>query len=277
MKLSIITINKNNALGLEKTIVSVVNQNFKDFEYIVIDGQSEDSSVDIIRKYSNRITYWVSENDTGIYNAMNKGIEKAKGEYLLFLNSGDFLVNNFVLMNVFTEKRNADFLCCNIQYSEGGKIVHTTKLPDKITFGTLYFQGLPHQATFIKRDTFTKYGLYCEDYKYIADIEYWYRCIILNCCSTQVIDMVVSDYNLEGLSSQPILIGNKKATEIEFERIMDKPMFKLLVPDYIQFKQITTNLYLFEWLKSKGRLYAIIVLLYKIEKKIGKFILRIKK
>lgn len=273
MKLSIITINKNNAIGLEKTILSVINQNFDDFEYIVIDGQSKDSSVEIIRNHTNKIAYWVSEKDNGIYNAMNKGINKANGEYLLFLNSGDYLLNNDVLVKVFSLERNADFLCCNIQYSDGGKIVHTTKLPDKITFGTLYFQGLPHQATFIKRDTFTKYGLYSEDYKYIADIEYWYRCIILNCCSTQVIDMVISDYNLEGLSSQPIFIDNKKATDAEFERIMDKPMFKLFVPDYIHFKQITTNLYLFDWLKSRKILYTLIILLYKIEKKMDKFIM----
>lgn len=274
MKLSIITINKNNAKGLEKTILSVINQSFDDFEYIVIDGQSEDSSVEIIRKYSNKITYWVSENDTGIYNAMNKGIKKANGEYLLFLNSGDFLVDDYILMTVFDEEKNADFLCCNIQYSDNGEIVHTSKLPEKITFGTLYFQGLPHQATFIKRDTFTKYGLYCEDYKFIADIEYWYRCIILNCCSTEVIDMVVSDYNLEGLSSQPIFIGDKKATDVEFERIMDKPIFKLFVPDYIRFKQKTSDLYLYDWLKSKTLIYSLINLLYKIEKKMDKFIMK---
>ena len=89
MKLSIITINRNNAAGLRRTIESVVSQTYTEFEYIIIDGASTDESVDVIKEYADKITFWVSEPDNGIYNAMNKGILKAKGEYLLFLNSGD--------------------------------------------------------------------------------------------------------------------------------------------------------------------------------------------
>ncbi|MDR2910496.1 MAG: glycosyltransferase [Bacteroidales bacterium] len=94
MKLSIITINLNNVAGLQKTIESVVKQTFTDYEYIVIDGGSTDGSADIIKQHANKITYWVSEPDKGIYNAMNKGIRVAKGEYCLFLNSGDWLINS---------------------------------------------------------------------------------------------------------------------------------------------------------------------------------------
>ncbi len=84
MKLSIITINFNNAVGLKKTIESVVNQTSNDFEYIVIDGGSKDGSIDIIKKYDSKINYWISEPDNGIYHAMNKGILLAKGDYLEF-------------------------------------------------------------------------------------------------------------------------------------------------------------------------------------------------
>jgi glycosyltransferase involved in cell wall biosynthesis len=84
VKLSIITINKNNASGLEKTIKSVIEQTYTDFEYIVIDGASTDGSVEIIKNYSTGINYWVSEPDTGIYNAMNKGIRKAQGGDTVF-------------------------------------------------------------------------------------------------------------------------------------------------------------------------------------------------
>ena len=93
-QLSIVTINLNNKIGLEKTIVSVINQKYRNFEFIIIDGNSTDGSVDIIQKYQDKITYWISENDSGIYNAMNKGIANSKGEYILFLNSGDYLFND---------------------------------------------------------------------------------------------------------------------------------------------------------------------------------------
>ena len=101
MKLSIITINLNNASGLEKTIQSVINQTYKDFEFIVIDGASTDGSVEVIKKYSSGINYWVSESDTGIYNAMNKGIRKAQGEYCLFLNSADYLFSPNLISAVY--------------------------------------------------------------------------------------------------------------------------------------------------------------------------------
>ena len=93
-KLSIITINYNNLEGLKRTVESVINQTSKEFEYIVIDGGSNDGSGAYIESKSEHIDYWVSEPDKGIYNAMNKGIAKASGEYLLFLNSGDHLFSN---------------------------------------------------------------------------------------------------------------------------------------------------------------------------------------
>ena len=103
MKLSIITINYNNLAGLQKTMESVFSQTCKDFEYIVIDGASTDGSAEYIRAHADQLTYWVSEKDTGIYNAMNKGVRAAKGEYLLMLNSGDFLVDDRVIERILPE------------------------------------------------------------------------------------------------------------------------------------------------------------------------------
>ena len=91
--ISIITVNFNDKIGLERTLESVFSQNFRNFEYLVIDGGSNDGSKDLLEKNSEKINYWVSEPDKGIYNAMNKGISFAKGEYLIFLNSGDHLKN----------------------------------------------------------------------------------------------------------------------------------------------------------------------------------------
>ncbi len=111
-KVSVITINYNNAQGLQKTIDSVISQTFKDYEFIIIDGGSTDESVDIIRKNSGKISYWVSEKDGGIYNAQNKGAKKASGEYCLFLNSGDFLMDSQTLEKVF--KNNAKVSSSNM-------------------------------------------------------------------------------------------------------------------------------------------------------------------
>ena len=101
MKLSIITINLNNADGLYRTINSVINQTYKNIEYIIIDGGSSDNSCDVIKKFEEHLTYWISENDNGIYEAMNKGIIKSTGDYIYILNSGDILYSNNTIKNVF--------------------------------------------------------------------------------------------------------------------------------------------------------------------------------
>src|SRR4030043_464009 len=108
--LSIITINLNNAAGLRQTIESVINQTFSDYEYIIIDGGSTDGSVDVIKEYASKLRYWITEPDTGIYNAMNKGIMQAKGEYFQFLNSGDWFLNETILQKLFSVDHNADIL-----------------------------------------------------------------------------------------------------------------------------------------------------------------------
>ena len=97
MKYSIITVNLNNARGLEDTIQSVVNQTCRDYEFLIIDGGSSDNSTSIIEHYKNQIDYWISEPDNGIFNAMNKGIIASKGDYLIFMNSGDCFYNEKVL------------------------------------------------------------------------------------------------------------------------------------------------------------------------------------
>ncbi len=123
VKLSIITVNLNNSAGLRKTIESIVKQTFKDFEYIIIDGGSTDGSAEVIKEFADKITYWVSEPDKGIYNAMNKGILHAKGEYLLFLNSGDWLADDDLLSKVFCEPRTADIIYGHMNFVSGDKIL----------------------------------------------------------------------------------------------------------------------------------------------------------
>src|SRR4051812_11860469 len=105
-KISIITINYNDKEGLRSTIDSVITQSFRDFEFLVIDGNSSDGGKEVLEEYKSHIDYCVSEPDTGVYNAMNKGIRAATGDYLLFLNSGDVLYNNDILARVDMEIRN---------------------------------------------------------------------------------------------------------------------------------------------------------------------------
>ena len=114
-KLTIITINYNNLEGLKRTVESVINQTWQEFEYIIIDGGSSDGSAEYIESQSGNIDYWVSEPDKGIYNAMNKGIVIATGEYLLFLNSGDHLLNNEGLQKAIIEVCNYDLVFFDIQ------------------------------------------------------------------------------------------------------------------------------------------------------------------
>ena len=287
MKLSIITINYNNAAGLKKTLDSVAIQTYTDFEYIIVDGASSDGSVDIIREYditshlsrvpdkvhdfvgcssplASRLK-WISEKDTGIYNAMNKGIKMASGEYLLFLNSGDFLVNGNVLAEVFQNDCYSDILCARCNVSDNGKVIWTSNPPEKVTFGTLYLIGLAHQSTFIRKSLFEQYGYYDESYRYNADIEFWYRSIIEHAVSTQRIDVITTDYNLDGISST-------ESRSVKYKEEMDKILapYCIFTKDYDFFNLREKDIYIYDWLKSKTILYKLNLLLYKIDRKLFK-------
>jgi len=169
--LSIITINRNNADGLEKTIKSVISQTCADFEYIIIDGASADGSVDVIKRYTDKIDYWVSEPDTGIYNAMNKGIRKSQGSYCLFLNSGDWLISPETLHNVFAEINNNS---SDIFYSDMIKSDNTIKFyPEHLTINYLLFNTISHQNSLIKRSLFLEHGFYNEDLIFASDWEFY--------------------------------------------------------------------------------------------------------
>ena len=172
-KLSIITINLNDARGLEKTIESVLSQTSNDFEYIVIDGGSTDGSVDVIQKYKDKITYWVSEPDTGIYNAMNKGILKATGEYCQFLNSGDCLVANNVTELMLSDMPECSILYGNMLKDLNGKIFCNEPFRGReITLLDMFTGTLNHPSAYNKRSLFDKYGLYDESLKIVSLIPF---------------------------------------------------------------------------------------------------------
>lgn len=203
MKLSIITINYNNAEGLEKTIRSIVSQNRNDFEYIVIDGNSTDNSKEIIEKYSDQIDYWISEPDSGIYNAMNKGIRQAKGEYLLFINSGDCLKDDISMSLIIEKLTGIDIIYFNliVHYSATNIVVKT--YPSSVDLEYFITKTLPHPASFIRKQLFDKYGMYDETMKICSDWAFFLDMIVNKKCSYKHIDDTFSIFFFDGLSSNP--------------------------------------------------------------------------
>lgn len=199
-KLTIITINYNNLEGLKRTVESVVNQTWQEFEYIVIDGGSTDGSASYIESQSHNMYYWISEPDKGIYNAMNKGIHVATGDYLLFLNSGDHLNDLKALEENVKYIGEKDIICFNINViGEHGAFVK--KGPEIMTFSYMYQESLPHQSIFIKKKLFQKIGYYDEDAEVIADWKFFIIALFKYNATYKHIDVVISTFYLGGISS----------------------------------------------------------------------------
>lgn len=217
MKISIITINYNNRNGLQKTIDSVITQTFKDFEWIIIDGGSTDGSKKLIEEYSQYITYWVSEPDKGIYNAMNKGIKIAKGEYLLFLNSGDWLLKNNILEKISVYLWKTDIVFGYVARVINNIMTNLTGFltKDNITLSDLYYQTIPHQATFFRKELFTKFGLYDETLEIVADRKFYIRTIIYGNVSIKFIPIPISYFEEGGISSTSPKYLDEKAKVLQ--------------------------------------------------------------
>jgi glycosyltransferase involved in cell wall biosynthesis len=201
MTLTIITINYNNYQGLQKTVMSVLGQTFNDYDYIVIDGNSTDGSKTFLISISNTNFSYTSEPDLGIYNAMNKGIKMAKGDYLLFLNSGDYLYNIDVLLKVshyFTY--NKSFMSGHLNYIKESKDV-IREHPEKLSFSYLINNSLSHPSTFIKKKMFESYGLYNEENKIVSDWEFFFKAIALNGESFVKMPFIITVFDNSGLSS----------------------------------------------------------------------------
>lgn len=203
-KLSIITVSLNDAKGLRKTIQSVISQTYKDFEYIVIDGGSTDDSQTVLKAFSENIAYSISEKDNGIYDAMNKGIARAVGDYCLFLNSGDYLVGPDILSEIFSHIITEDVISgAVIFYSDLSpkKHYHSNITSSEITLSDLFEGSLNHQATLIKRSLFVKYGLYEKKFRIISDWIFTINTIIFNNVSFRYLDIPIAYYNVDGKSA----------------------------------------------------------------------------
>jgi len=180
MKLSIITINLNNKSGLRKTIESVVNQTFTNYEYIIIDGGSKDGSVEVIKEYADIISLWISESDKGIYNAMNKGIIKSSGSFLQFLNSGDYFLSQSILNDTLINNADirAEILYTDCFATSMDDNMKRIEIPNTLSLLYLIDHSLCHPGTFISRKTFEEIGLYNEEYKILSDKDFFIKAFL---------------------------------------------------------------------------------------------------
>ena len=199
-EVSIITVNYNNAAGLKKTMESVLVQDFGDYEYIIIDGGSNDDSLAIINKFSPASFHWISEPDKGPYDAMNKGLQKAGGDYIQFLNSGDHFISGGTLKKCFEgQQHHADILYGQINAYWGSEM-RTIGYPDSLTLSFLKQYNINHQSCFCKRGLLTELNGFDLDYTLAADYALLLRCAMKG-ASFHYLPFPVVEYDMQGMST----------------------------------------------------------------------------
>ena len=230
MQYSIITINYNNGEGLRHTIESVISQTFNDYEFIVIDGGSTDDSVNIIKSFSDKIDYWVSEKDRGIYHAMNKGVAQAHGKYCIFMNSGDCFYNDMVLKRFVDYEIKEDIIVGKLISNKNGQVLFAPP-QQQISLYYLYSGTVPHQSTFIRIELLRQFP-YDESLKIVSDWKFFVQAIVLNNCSVRYIDDYVATFDLEGIST-----SNPERMWKEKEEILASMFPPRVLSDYKRMKQ----------------------------------------
>ncbi len=229
-KISIITVNYNNRNGLENTIASVIEQQDFNFEYIIVDGNSNDGSKEVLNQYDAQISKWISEPDQGVYEAMNKGIHMSTGDYLLFLNSGDVLYKPTILKEV--DKLilgDIDLYYGNLIFVHNGQ-EKLREYPKKLRFSYFMSRSLPHPGTFIRRSLFDDIFYYSEKFKIVSDWEFFIYAVCKQGASYKFLNTVISKFELDGMSNDP---ENKLTIEEERKIVLQKH-FPVLYEDYLE-------------------------------------------
>ena len=250
MKLSIITINYNNLSGLRKTVESVFAQTCRDFEYIIIDGASTDGSKEYLDsiKVNNvadkantdnklQITNYklqiISEPDAGIYNAMNKGIHVSHGDYLLMLNSGDYLVDSRVVEHILPELDGTDIIQGNtIVERNGNFFIHRGYGHSDLSFIEIQHGDFPHQATFTKRNVFEQYGYFDESYKLIADTVFFLKALGFGNATFKYINLHIAYFAPGGVSDTQKELQGMERKRMETELLSPRLCHLCQVEEY---------------------------------------------
>lgn len=203
MKISIVTVTFNAAKTLEQTIQSLISQTYHDIEFIIIDGASSDGTIDIINKYANKITYWISEPDNGIYDAMNKSLKIATGDFLLFMGADDVFYKHDIIEIMAKQMIHSNIVYYGNVLFKGLNKIHNGKF-NKIKWGTT---NISHQAIFYPKSIYKSYS-YNTKYKIYAD--YAYNLILLkNNVKFIYVNEIITLYSMEGVSA--------KNTDISFQ------------------------------------------------------------
>lgn len=260
--LSIITVNLNNSQGLKCTIKSVEQQLYNSYEHIIIDGGSTDESKDIIAKYtqrSSKLAYWISEPDRGIYDGMNKGIQQASGEYLYFLNSGDYLSDN-ILAQIPWNK--ATYIAGDVMLVKPQETINV-KSPDVPNIIFFLEKSLPHQACFIHRNLF-KEGGYSTDYKIISDWIHSVQSIVFENSTYVHVSLTIATCDGSGLSSD--FDKTQKERIKWFSEVIPNPIYtallELIEVEKSEFRTLIPVLN--KTRKFQKRAKKIVLFLYKI-------------
>lgn len=225
--LSIITVCYNDRPGLEQTLKSVSSQTCRDFEYIVIDGASADGSAELLKQYSDIIDYSVSERDNGIYNAMNKGIKHAHGEYCLFLNAGDSLFSEDTIEKIIPYLKEADFISGHTLCTFANGKTSTWLAVNHATTQLMMMYSLSHQATFIRTELL-KARPYREDLKIVSDWEQMFYELIIKNRTYKKIDQYICKFAQGGVSS-----GKPELRDQERRKVLDEHFSETVQKDII--------------------------------------------
>ncbi|WP_281637372.1 glycosyltransferase family 2 protein [Flavobacterium marginilacus] len=233
LKLSVITVVYNNLTDIEDTILNVLElkENNESIEYIIIDGGSTDGTCDIIEKYCDKISCFISESDKGIYDAMNKGVDLAQGEWLIFMNSGDLFYNNDFFRKTFLGNKNIsdyDIIYGNTLAKNEGEILF---IPYKIIKPYFFFLNtICHQSVFFSRRVFNRVGYYNLDYKIISDRDLLYR--ISNSKGKFFhIEDIISIWDEEGFSKENFSLF------LEEDRIFTRKNFNFFERSFLRFER----------------------------------------
>lgn len=223
--ISIVTINLNNAAGLKKTLHSILSQDWKDKELIVIDGGSNDESVSIIEEYALHIKYWISEKDKGIYNAQNKGLRHCIGKYVNFMNSGDTYFNEFSLSNLANAAtRGFDIVYGNVYFIAPGVKEWIKEYPSKPDLKFWRYDTPAHNASLIKTTKLLRSGGYDEKLLICSDWKFFVQAKLIHNMRFKHVNQTVSVFYLNGISAEEknqALISKER--ELVWNEIYKKP------------------------------------------------------
>ncbi|GAA7594757.1 glycosyltransferase family 2 protein [Helicobacter pylori] len=237
LKVSVITACFNSEKTIEDTILSVLNQTYQNIEYIIIDGASADSTLEIIQKYRDQIACVVSEKDKGIYDAMNKGIKRSSGDIIALLNSDDFYKDEFVVEKVVHEfeRKNCDSVYADLVFVKPDCLEKVVRYYESGEFNpkTLLYGVVPaHPTLFVKKAIYERYGLYKTDYKISADFEMIIRLFVVQKISFSYLKEVLVVMRTGGASAngfKSLLLRNKENIRACKENGIQANVFSMLL------------------------------------------------